>query len=82
MSVQTKGLGRGLSALITSAAEPRAETINESHGLPYASIELRQARFSRAALSTKARSKNWPRPSVIRASFNRSSFGARKTATS
>ena len=33
MSVQPKGLGRGLSALITSAAEPKAETINESHGL-------------------------------------------------
>jgi ParB family chromosome partitioning protein len=33
MSVQTKGLGKGLSALITSAAEPKAESINESHGL-------------------------------------------------
>lgn len=33
MSVQPKGLGRGLSALITSAAEPKAEAINESHGL-------------------------------------------------
>lgn len=33
MSVQPKGLGRGLSALITSAAEPKAEAINESQGL-------------------------------------------------
>ena len=33
MSLQSKGLGRGLSALLTSAAEPKAETINESHGL-------------------------------------------------
>jgi ParB family transcriptional regulator, chromosome partitioning protein len=33
MSVQTKGLGRGLSALITSAAEPKAETINQINGL-------------------------------------------------
>lgn len=33
MSIQTKGLGRGLSALITSAAEPKAEAMNEAHGL-------------------------------------------------
>ena len=33
MAVQPKGLGRGLSALITSAAEPKVEAINESHGL-------------------------------------------------
>jgi ParB family transcriptional regulator, chromosome partitioning protein len=33
MSLQTKGLGRGLSALITSAAEPKADTVNEINGL-------------------------------------------------
>ena len=33
MAVQPKGLGRGLSALITSATEPKAEAINESYGL-------------------------------------------------
>ncbi|HEX2226760.1 MAG TPA: ParB/RepB/Spo0J family partition protein [Candidatus Binatia bacterium] len=33
MSVPSKGLGRGLSALISSAAEPRAEARTESNGL-------------------------------------------------
>jgi ParB family chromosome partitioning protein len=33
MSVQTKGLGKGLSALISSAAEPKAEAMSEHHGL-------------------------------------------------
>ena len=33
MSVQTKGLGKGLSALISSAAEPKAEAAGEHHGL-------------------------------------------------
>jgi ParB family chromosome partitioning protein len=33
MSVQTKGLGKGLSALISSAPEPKAEATSEHHGL-------------------------------------------------
>jgi ParB family chromosome partitioning protein len=33
MSVQTKGLGKGLSALISSAAPPKAETIGDDRGL-------------------------------------------------
>jgi ParB family transcriptional regulator, chromosome partitioning protein len=36
MAVQTKGLGRGLSALIGSAAEPRLEPLRESAGMQLA----------------------------------------------